>query len=61
MKVLGRKKSNICIGSMNSWFKFQGRKIKLMYSKLVIILDVKVQGRKQLNRVVSLINIISPI
>ena len=39
----------------------EGKKKNLMYSKLVIIVDVKIQGRKQLNRVVSLINIISPI
>ena len=52
---------------MYRWYEFfilnfkEGKKKNLMYSKLVIIVDVKIQGRKQLNRVVSLINIISPI
>ena len=43
-----KKKSNIRIGSINSWFESsrKEKKKKHMYSKLVAIPDVKVQGRK---------------
>ena len=42
-----KKESNICIGGINSWFESSRKeKKKLIYSKLVIISYVKVQGRK---------------
>ena len=63
-KFKEEKKPNICIGSMNSWFESSSKikkKKKHIYCKLVIILDVKIQGTKKLNRVFTLINITSPI